>query len=287
MVRSSLKLSILLILVTLSLTGCKKKGFIVNPLFTYAQRCNDHGEYEKAQKAYGFCTVLAPRFIEAYAYRAVALVHLRRYDQALNCLKQGYGLDSTHAVVLNCYGIFYNHKGIKGKARQYFKKAVRYASNAYNPYANLALMAMEEEKYDSALFYISHGINESPEFHAGFLIRGSVYEATKQNDKAINDYSKALSRCRGVNAKLSVLTYRGNLFRRMGRFDDALQDYNNMLKIQHPPNAKWTHYYMGMAYVGKKNYKKALIEFRMARTLGKKGINKVIEEVRRMMPPVE
>lgn len=277
---------LLLLSSSLLLTSCNKRRVIATPVFSYAKSCEEQGEFEKAQKAYGFCTSLDPEFIEAYAYRSVALVHLHRFSEAFKTIEKAYQLDSTHATVLNCYGIYYSHQDNLPRAKHFFNKAIFYSANPYNAYSNLGIIAVREEKYDSALYFYDHAINGSQSFFGGYLNRGSVYEMLKNNEKAISDYTKALSLCESGKSKLTTLMYRGNLYRRIGRFDSAIKDYDEMLTMQHPPDARWTYYYRGMAYVGKENYKKAMIDFRMAKTLGKSGVDKVIEEVERMMEPV-
>ena len=87
---------------------------------------------------------------------------------------------------------------------------------------NLALQLMKPdgEKADGTATY--------PEYPDAFVGRGLAYEGLAKWDMALKDYNKAIELWgggRGENVNPYVLSYRGNVLGRLGKLNEAAEDY--------------------------------------------------------------
>lgn len=114
---------------------------------------------------------------------------------------------------------------------KFFEKAIEDYNQA------IELMAVDGEKSDGTAQY--------PEFPDAFVGRALAKEGLAQWADAVNDYSKAITLWgggRGDGVNPYVLTYRGNSLSKLGRFDEAIEDYraSSDLFLKQRDIARWS-----------------------------------------------
>ena len=92
-----------------------------------------------------------------------------------------------------------------------------------------------------------------------FNCRGGVYYYTKDYDKALKDFSRAVQ----LKSDYSDAYYnRGLVYNNLGKYDEAIQDYSASIKYrkQFAP----VYYYRGNAYYNRGKYDSAIADFNLA-----------------------
>jgi tetratricopeptide (TPR) repeat protein len=101
---------------------------------------------------------------------------------------------------------------------------------------------------------------------AALVNRGVAYKRTKQFDKAVADYNRALELAPN---DAMTLTNRANAQRELGRIDDALRDLN--VAVEANPKYAAAYYVRGTIYESMNEPKLALDNFRRAHELAPKN----------------
>ena len=113
-------------------------------------------------------------------------------------------------------------------------------------------------------------IEINPEFAEFSFSRGLLYETFLEDDeKALEDFNRAIS----LDSKnYTYFETRGNLFKRLERYDDAILDYKNALKLNGKLFDMLTE--LGICFFFKKDFKSATKCFK--RTIYKSKNNQAI-----------
>ena len=118
---------------------------------------------------------------------------------------------------------------------------------------------VETKQYDRALIDYSKAIEIEPRFAAAFLGRGNAYYDQLSFDRAIEDYSRAIE----IDPR-DALAYngRGNAYVDTKDFGRAIADYNRALELD-PRNA-FVYNGRGNAYSDTKDYDRAISDYSRA-----------------------
>jgi uncharacterized protein (TIGR02145 family) len=211
-------------------------------------------DYDKAIADYTETIRLNPKADRAYINRGDAYHDKKDYDKAI--------ADYTEAIRLNpkaddAYanrGKTYLFKEDDDKAIADFNQAI--LLNPNNATANL----FKPRNLDDEIAEYTEAIRLNPKDVDAYIDRGSTYFEKKDYDRAIQDYSQAI-RLDPENDNAPYLM-RGRLYAHKGDFDKAIADANKVIRLD-PEN--WDAYHCrGSAYLGKKDYDKAIADFEKA-----------------------
>lgn len=139
-------------------------------------------------------------------------------------------------------------------AETLMRDTVRKNETAWMAWNNLAVLvagrAMAEKDpaearrlFQEAIGYCDKAVAAGPENGESYATRGEVYRKLGRRDLAMRDFNQALA-CRVENPETWRL--RGQLFADENRMDDALSDYDHALKLW--PNFALAHYCRANAF---------------------------------------
>jgi tetratricopeptide (TPR) repeat protein len=108
-------------------------------------------------------------------------------------------------------------------------------------YTTLALEYSDSENYDKAQQLLDHAVQISPTNSSVYFYRGYLNSLLERNDAALADFTKSIDLRRGARP----LVYRGDVYRKLARYDEALKDYQHALEL----NPRIWEAYFGLAMV--------------------------------------
>lgn len=90
----------------------------------------------------------------------------------------------------------------------------------------------KSDQADSALHYYSIAIARMPDFPPFLMERGGVYASIGQNDKALDDFNKAIDISKGNDSFLPLLYWsRASIHRSMNNLNKACEDWKASKKF--------------------------------------------------------
>jgi len=111
------------------------------------------------------------------------------------------------------------------------------------------------KRYVQALVDLNESIALNPNDPAAFYNRGEIHRARGDNERAIVDYSKAIA----MKSFSNPYNGRGNAYRNLGHYANAINDYNAALRLS--PNVAVIYANRGDTYVLMKQYDKAIADY--------------------------
>ena len=176
---------------------------------------------------------------------------------------------STNAEAQNKYEDSYNYqRGLEALNDDDYATGVDYlnkeiASHKDNGYAYfyLAITYTYSEDYGMALSSINNSLKYLPKkdksmISRAYRLRGDIYEATGQSDKALADYNTAV---KTSPKDIKFYEVRADYFYDKERYDDSDADLNQILKID--PDYALAKMYLGRNCIARKEYAKAIDYF--------------------------
>jgi len=166
-------------------------------------------------------------------------------------------------------GSGYFAKAIVLKKLKKYEEAERYINKALSiePNPNYALLAAElnmlMKKYEGMIKFASIALSINPQDPRGYILRANAYEAKGELEKAIGEYTKALS-FNPSDVETSIHFVEILLF--LKRYDEALRVAEKVMEIS--PNDYRVLYQIGNIYYFKKDTEKSAVY--MARVIGLK-----------------
>ena len=163
-------------------------------------------DYRKAMDAYNTCIELDPNVCETYFLRGNAKAELRDYKGAIE--------DYNEAIL---------HQGRPSLG--FAPATIPYVDNhmLFMVYYNRGNSKSERRDFEGALADYSEAIQLQPQYSESFLNRANANVDLCRFDEAIDDYDKAID----LGSPYALFN-KGNVLAIMGRFDEALQCYNEM-----------------------------------------------------------
>ncbi|PYK31341.1 MAG: hypothetical protein DME57_04090 [Verrucomicrobia bacterium] len=247
------------------------------------------GRCEAALRDYTEALRVDPKLAWAYENRGSLYTESAETDRALADFSNALQLDPN---------LYYSHfkrgliemdrKDIEG-ALEDFAEAARINPSAAAAYYNRGVAYSLKKDYERALANLDAAIQISPNYAAALTERGYIYSERLDLDKAVADLSKAIRieprasayRTRGFALKdlkrwneaisdfnkalqlnandTSALNGRAMTYSLMGEQDRALADFSTILEHWNVGNIYSSR---GYAYARKRNYERALADFR-------------------------
>jgi eukaryotic-like serine/threonine-protein kinase len=222
-------------------------------------------------------TRLDPKYEAAYFHRAELLRGLRRLGEALKGYDRAIALDPDRAEARFGRAAILANRGRLDQARDDLTAAIRLKPGAAEPYRNRGIVNLKLKDFDAALAdsrqyarlkpqdpeihyrigIIHMGLRQfdearrsletalrlKPDYANAFLARAQMEHIEGKFPEALADLDHVLTELQP--GKAGVLNDRGDLYRAMGRLDEAEADY--MRSIESEP--KQVDPYIGLALV--------------------------------------
>jgi tetratricopeptide (TPR) repeat protein len=175
---------------------------------------------------------LAPRSARAYNLAGVALIRLRRYDEALNFLRRSNEIDPKFAVAYYNQGIVFRDRKPpdSDKAITMFTRATDANPDYALAYRTWGSLVKNLGKHEKAKILYEKAIAANPKSAASYDLLGDLYLEQLDWEKASDMFRKA------QQADPRWLTPRYDLGRAMrvaGRFDEAIAIFEEV--VAHDP----------------------------------------------------
>lgn len=104
-------------------------------------------------------------------------------------------------------------------------------SNTANSYIENSIKLIEKHDIEGAINTLNIGIAEMPDSVSLYDMRGTIFEATRQFEEAIKDYTTAISKTSDPLMKAHILANRGGTKTRIRDFSGAYEDLVAAVKL--------------------------------------------------------
>lgn len=172
---------------------------------------------------------------------------------------------------------FFKARGYFGQNRKTvgIKEAFQYAYNAYAADRNaayilntLSSLHLDNNRYDSAIFYAGKAIAAAPKWRYPYVTLAFAYKTLNKPDSAIRYYRKSIE-VSPENADAYVDL--GHYFYSLSKGDSAISYYEKALRIE--PNNPYASNNIGWLNYGRKNYGVAIEYFKRSIAANPRFIN--------------
>jgi len=126
-------------------------------------------------------------------YLTSILMQEENYDEAIKIYKKFYKQDASNYFFLDKIGFATLKSGDLITAKEVFSKSLELNNRNVSAMKNLAYIFTTENKVDTAVKILSKAISTEPDDMDLYARRASLYFATNNNKRALNDYLKILS----------------------------------------------------------------------------------------------
>lgn len=214
------------------------------------------------------------------------------YEQAIKILKglsrKNFKLDTVNYTIGSCYfsygGYFSRKQNDQEKAKESYEKAINYYNNAINSNMQYFDAYVEKQKalhnlnrYDQALVVLNTAINLFPDSISLICNRGIEKMYLGDLIGAMTDLNKSIQSNKLDSLDFaSAYRFRGNLYLKKGKTDEAIDDLTSALKYN--PKDEYVLVIRAECYKEKGLKDKACEDYRKAAELGFVRIYEKIKE---------
>jgi len=126
-------------------------------------------------------------------YLTSILMQEQNFDDAIKIYRRFYNQDSSNYFYLDKIGFATLKKGDTDEAKELYSRSLELNKKNVSAMKNLAYIFTMENKVDTAVKILTKAISTEPDDMDLFVRRASLYFATNNNKRALNDYLKILS----------------------------------------------------------------------------------------------
>lgn len=146
-------------------------------------------------------------------------------------------------------------------AEDSYEKAVKLKPDYIEALFNLGNVKIDLGKFTEAVKVLNQLIKEDSAFYKAYFARGIAYSSMQIYDKALSDFSKAISD-KDIENNIKVFNKSGMVKFSMNKYTEAIEDFNKALAI----DSTFTETYnnLGLVYLESDNYDKAVYYFTKA-----------------------
>lgn len=139
-----------------------------------------------------------------------------------------FAIFSILLIVLSIYT--YNRSKVWENTKTLFSDVINKNPNVPFAYLNLATIYLNQQNIDSAMFCYNQSIKLDSLEPTVYFNRAFAFDMIGKNDKAINDFNKALQLDKKNIYKALIYTYLGESYRKSGNDSIAFKYYNLSIK---------------------------------------------------------
>lgn len=245
-------------------------------------------EYQAAIADYNEATRIEPENAGFYRDRAMVFFKLEKYGRAMTDVDQAIGLNPDDALAymnrgvihramgnidlaisnykkaigvpsnLNLEIVYFNlgnahrAKGDSALALQSYGKAIELNPNYAEAYNRMAIILMQQRRYQDALKNFNVAIQIRPRKASYYLHRSQVYEKLNNDDRALPDLNETIK----LDSLLTdAYRLRARVYSRQHNFDAAIADFDRT--IVDKPDDPGLYILRGASYLNKGEYQAA------------------------------
>jgi len=199
------------------------------------------GQYSSALREFISAEKLNPRDPEIHYYLGISYYGIRFDDKAVTQFKKAIDLKSNYPEAHNYLGSIYLKEGLYDKAIKEFQ------------------MAISDEMYETPAIALN---NMGWTYYKKGDYKTAIAKYNEALTTAIAKYNEALTRDPHTNIPFLIQKNIGIAYLADNQTSKAIHHLKESLQIA--PYIAETHYWLGMSYLKRKEYKKAVQELRVA-----------------------
>lgn len=206
----------------------------------YRQGINhmDNGHLQEAIQAFRQVVAQEPENAPAWNNLGKAYFLQHQYLEAENCFKRAIQIIPSYADAYNNLGTLYLNTQKYDEAEKAFIQAQQDVLFRQGPvlWHNFGLLYQLKDDCGKAIQYFTEAINRNPVYYMAYAGRAKCFEMIGQNDRAAEDYEKALEIRKNDPQLLMAL---GKVYIKVARYQDAKTVLNRVsILVPATPMAK-------------------------------------------------
>lgn len=210
--------------------------------------------FDKALQEYYTVFESSPDNQEALFFIGSIELDRNRLKESLQAFNKVIQINPKHKVAFLRRAIAHTYMGDTRSAIADNLQAISLDPKYVVAYNNLGCNYISALKIDQAIEVLNRSIEINPTAKA-FLYRGQAYNANKNYDRAIADFTTSLALNPGVNTSVNARLYRAYSLSSKGLHMEAIQDLSAAIKIS--PTNDFLYFQRAMRWKEMKNYQKA------------------------------
>jgi tetratricopeptide (TPR) repeat protein len=219
-------ITISLLLNILFLTGQN----VEHPLIVEGNSLILHNKYHEAIDKYTTFIDRNPKKAIGYTKRAYARNLIGRHEDALKDIFEALSIDSRNAETYYVHGLIQARMENFEKALVELNTALDIKPNYKYAIAGKIYVYYKMEDYREAYSLVKDAIDTYPNFGNLYFYRGQIFTERNKFDKAVIDFTQALSKPHNVE-NYKIYIGRGNAYLRMENLTEAAADFRKSISM--------------------------------------------------------
>lgn len=197
------------------------------------------GHFRESLRAFDQAIAIDPKFASAYVMRGRSFLELDDHASAMPDFTRAIQLAPTHWLAYKLRGRIFFEKNDLQKSLADYSSAAKYATapeDKAEMFKNQGKIYSNFGKSDLAISAFSQSIALEPyNARSAVMLRGNEYFKTRQYQKAVDDYTKAIA-YDDMKAQDKLYSLRANAYEKLGKQDLARKD---RLKAKNSVKDSW------------------------------------------------
>ena len=208
-------------------SGLESQSRLANAFYNRGNAYADKGDYDRAIQDFDQTIRLEPDHVEPHFNRGIAALHKGDYDRAIQDFDQAIRLRPDFADAFSNRGVAYLHKGNYGRAIQDYDAALRLKPADAGTLNNRANAYLDQGDTNRAIADYDEAIRLKPDYARALSNRcWTKAFAGLPLQEALSDCEASV---RLSPDSANALDFRGVVYFRMKRYDEAIADFNKAL----------------------------------------------------------
>lgn len=198
----------------------------------------------------------------------------KEYEDAINSYSEAIELNPGFSEAFFQRASIYRNIPDNDKAIEDYSRAIRLDEKNPRYYTGRALCYYDMQNTGSAIKDLTRAIDLKPsdsELYSAYAARGSMYEMTDMDQKALQDYKQAIL----ISPNAKELHIRmGRINRSLKNYEESIKDFCRVIELDSEHGEAYYERGLTYAYLGEK--KKVLSDFKSAARLGNTEARKLL-----------
>ncbi|MHC4954162.1 MAG: protein kinase domain-containing protein [Planctomycetota bacterium] len=235
-----------------------------------AAMLNDLGRYEDALRVLNRVLELEPRHATAHSYRAFSLAKLGRLEEAVAAAKRACEFDPRNSNSHRHLAAALLGVGKYSEALASARTAVEIDPSDYSAHSQMAQAALKTGNREAALEHSRIAIELRPRAGMFRIVRARVLFQTGDPKAAVaeldivRDTPNALF---SLGLKRSYHEERARVVMALGRYDEAMAEFNWLIENGKPKHVEWAYSVRGEIHHARRQWADAIRDYEASRAI--------------------
>ncbi|MCA0454705.1 MAG: tetratricopeptide repeat protein [Chloroflexi bacterium] len=227
--------------------------------YDQAEEAENSGDFEEAIRLYGLVIDREPDFWAAYYRRGVLHSILENYDLAVEDYNHVIELEPDYVLAYDARAVAHQQLGNYNEALDDANRAIELGIEDDYVFFTRAMAHLGLTNYQEAINDFTYWIDLNPKTYAiAYFYRSRAYYAVSNLHSTISDLDIFLEL---QPESASVLADRGYIYRLLGDYDHAIEDYSAAIALE-PEGVERVYFERGQTYALQGDYPHMLADLR-------------------------